>query len=46
MFCTIDVEDMEIHQMDIKTTFINGDLEEKIYMEQPKGFTQGSKHLV
>ncbi len=31
--------------MDIKTTFFNDDLEEKIYMEQPKGFTQ-SEHLV
>jgi hypothetical protein len=33
------IEDMEIHQMDIKTTFLNGDLEEEIYMEQPQGFT-------
>jgi hypothetical protein len=40
------IEDMEIHQMDIKTTFLNGDLEEEIYMDQPQGFTQGSKHLV
>ncbi|GKB00470.1 zinc finger, CCHC-type containing protein, partial [Tanacetum coccineum] len=27
-----------IHQMDVKTTFLNGDLEEKIYMKQPEGF--------
>ncbi|KAL0391168.1 UNVERIFIED_CONTAM: Retrovirus-related Pol polyprotein from transposon TNT 1-94 [Sesamum calycinum] len=27
-----------IHQMDVKTTFLNGDLNEEIYMEQPKGF--------
>ncbi|XP_070041311.1 secreted RxLR effector protein 161-like [Nicotiana tomentosiformis] len=24
--------------MDIKTTFLNGDLDEEVYMEQPKGF--------
>jgi hypothetical protein len=40
------IENMEIHQMDIKITFLNGDLEKKIYMEQPKGFTQGGEHLV
>ncbi|GKC72032.1 zinc finger, CCHC-type containing protein, partial [Tanacetum coccineum] len=26
-----------IHQMDVKTTFLNGDLEEKAYMKQPEG---------
>ncbi|KAL0556203.1 hypothetical protein IC582_004713 [Cucumis melo] len=27
-----------IHQMDVKTVFLNGDLEEEIYMEQPECF--------
>ena len=31
-------EDMEIHQIDVKTAFLNGDLPQVIYMKQPKGF--------
>jgi hypothetical protein len=30
--------DLELHQMDMKTTFLNGDLKEEVYMKQPKGF--------
>ncbi len=28
----------EVHQMDVKTTFLNKFLQEEIYMKQPKGF--------
>jgi hypothetical protein len=27
-----------IHQMDVKTTFLNGFIEEEVYIEQPQGF--------
>ncbi|GJY73888.1 zinc finger, CCHC-type containing protein, partial [Tanacetum coccineum] len=44
-FCTIRllfalaaIHDLVIHQMDVKTAFLNGDLDEEIYMKQPEGF--------
>jgi hypothetical protein len=30
--------DLLIHQMDVKTTFLNDDLDEEIYMNQPDKF--------
>jgi hypothetical protein len=38
--------DLELHQMNVKTTFLNGDLLENVYMTRPKGFTvKGKEHM-
>ena len=38
--------DLEVEKMDVKTTFLHGDLDEEIYMKQPEGFTvKGKKDL-
>jgi hypothetical protein len=39
--------DLELHQMNVKTTFLNGDLLENFYMAQHKGFVvKGKEHMV
>ena len=35
--------DLELHQMDVKTSLLNGDLEENVNMAQPKGFVMEGK---
>ena len=35
--------DMELNQMDVRTTFLNGDLVEDVYMSQPTGFEEVGK---
>lgn len=40
-------EGWEVHHMDVKTAFLNGDLQEEVFVEQALGFAQpGQEHKV
>lgn len=47
MLAIVALFDLELEQLDVKTAFLHGDLDEEIYMTQPEGFSApGQEHLV
>ena len=43
----VAVEYFHLEQLDVQTTFLHGDLEEDIYMQQPQGYeVKGKENLV
>ena len=38
VFAIAAMRNLEVHQMDVKIAFLNRDLDEEIFMEQPEGF--------
>jgi hypothetical protein len=44
LLCLAAINDFEIRQLDVKTAYLNGPLDEEIYMRVPDGFTFSSPY--
>ncbi|PNX72588.1 copia LTR rider, partial [Trifolium pratense] len=45
LMAIVNMYDIELEQMDVKTAFLHRDLEETIYMQQPEGFVEDNSKV-
>ncbi|WVZ89612.1 hypothetical protein U9M48_035991 [Paspalum notatum var. saurae] len=46
LFGIVAMHNLELEQLDVKTAFLHGDLEEEIYMDQPEGFIVPDPNMI
>ena len=47
LFAIVVALDLKLDQMNVRTTFLHGDIDEELYMKQPEGFIiPRMEHLV